>query len=145
MWSDDDGPYNGQHYNLARTLNSPQTITRPHPPIMIGGAGEKKTLKLVARYGRRATFLGRRMSRTSSRCCGAHCVTEGRSYDEIEKGVILRFDVGERGERAGELVEELQKSAALGVQAVSGTLARVSELTPLEVIGKDVIPAIADI
>jgi hypothetical protein len=59
--------------------------------------------------------------------------------------VITRFDVGENGERAGELVEELQNYAALGVEAVSGTLARVSDLTSLEVIGKEVIPAVADL
>ena len=144
MWSDDDGPYNGQYYNLVRTLNSPQTITRPHPPIMIGGAGEKKTLKLVARYAQACNIFGTTDVAHKLEVLRAHCETEGRSYDEIEKGVILRFDVGEKGERAGELVEELEKYAALGVQAVSGTLARVSELTPLEVIGKEVIPAIAD-
>src|SRR5215472_3024757 len=50
MWSDDDGPFDGKHYHLARTLNSPQALSRPHPPILIGGGGEKKTLRLVARY-----------------------------------------------------------------------------------------------
>jgi alkanesulfonate monooxygenase SsuD/methylene tetrahydromethanopterin reductase-like flavin-dependent oxidoreductase (luciferase family) len=145
MWSDNDGPYSGQYFNLARTLNSPQTLTRPHPPIMIGGAGEKKTLKLVARYAQACNIFGTTDVAHKLEVLRAHCETEGRSYDEIEKGVILRFDVGEKGERAGELVEELEKYAALGVQAVSGTLARVSELTPLEVIGKEVIPAIADL
>src|SRR5674476_345891 len=50
MWSDNDGPFEGKHYRLDRTLNSPQALSRPHPPILIGGAGEKKTLRLVARY-----------------------------------------------------------------------------------------------
>ena len=50
MWSADDGPYAGRHYGLTRTLNSPQPISRPHPPILIGGGGEKKTLRLVAQY-----------------------------------------------------------------------------------------------
>jgi F420-dependent oxidoreductase-like protein len=145
MWSDDDGPYNGQYFNLARTLNSPQTLTRPHPPIMIGGAGEKKTLKLVARYAQGCNIFGTTDVAHKLEVLRRHCETEGRSYDEIEKGVITRFDVGENGERAGELVEELERYAALGVQAVSGTLARVSDLTPLEVIGKEVIPAIADL
>src|SRR6266567_5314784 len=50
MWSGDEGPFDGKHYRLARTLNSPQSLSRPHPPILIGGSGEKKTLRLVARY-----------------------------------------------------------------------------------------------
>src|SRR5580700_7014141 len=50
MWSDSQAPFDGKHYQLARTLNSPQSLSRPHPPILIGGAGEKKTLLLVARY-----------------------------------------------------------------------------------------------
>jgi len=112
---------------------------------MSGGAGEKKTLKLVARYAQACNIFGTTDVAHKLEVLRAHCESESRSYDEIEKGVILRFDVGDRGERAGELVEELQKYAALGVQAVSGTLARVSELTPLEVIGKEVIPAIADL
>src|SRR5882672_9884314 len=51
MWSGNDGPYKGKHYQLAETLNSPQVLSKPHPPILIGGAGEKKTLRLVAQYG----------------------------------------------------------------------------------------------
>src|SRR5579862_1201645 len=50
MWGDDEGPYQGQYYQLGRTLNSPQALTKPHPPILIGGSGEKKTLRLVAQY-----------------------------------------------------------------------------------------------
>src|SRR3954452_16596084 len=50
MWSDYESPYRGRHYQLERTLNSPQALTRPHPPILIGGSGEKKTLRLVAKY-----------------------------------------------------------------------------------------------
>lgn len=145
MWSDDDGPFNGHHYSLGRTLNSPQTISRPHPPILIGGAGEKKTLRLVARYAQACNIFGRTDVAHKLDVLRAHCEAEGRPYNEIEKGVILTFDVGEKGERAGQLVEELQSYAALGVQAAVGTVPRVSELTPLEVIGKEVIPAIADI
>ena len=50
MWSDDNGPFEGRHYQLAETINSPQPLSAPHPPIMIGGGGEKKTLRLVAKY-----------------------------------------------------------------------------------------------
>src|SRR6202050_761076 len=50
MWSDSEAPYEGKHYHLERTLNSPQPLTRPRPPILIGGGGERKTLRLVAKY-----------------------------------------------------------------------------------------------
>ena len=57
MWSDDDGPYEGAYYHLAETICSPPPLTRPHPPIMIGGSGEQKTLRLVAQYARRVQPL----------------------------------------------------------------------------------------
>ena len=79
---------------------------------MIGGAGEKKTLKLVARYAQACNIFGTTDVAHKLEVLRAHCETEGRSYDEIEKGVITRFDVGEKGERAGELVEELERYAA---------------------------------
>ena len=50
MWSDDNGPFDGKHYQLAETINSPQPLRQPHPPIMVGGGGERKTLRLVAKY-----------------------------------------------------------------------------------------------
>src|SRR5512143_1590563 len=50
MWSENNGPYQGKYYQLAETINSPQPLTKPHPPILIGGGGEKKTLRLVAQY-----------------------------------------------------------------------------------------------
>ena len=70
MWSDDDGPFDGKHYHLARTLNSPQPLTRPRPPILIGGGGEKKTLRLVAQYADSCNiaFYNPDEGRTSLRC-----------------------------------------------------------------------------
>ena len=76
MWSDDNGPFEGKHYRLAETINSPQPLRKPHPPIMVGGGGEKKTLRLVAKYADACNvFAGPApvptWSRTSSRCCGS--------------------------------------------------------------------------
>jgi alkanesulfonate monooxygenase len=145
MWSDDDGPFNGRHYHLARTLNSPQPVSRPHPPILIGGSGEKKTLRLVARYAQACNVFGGPDVARKFDVLRAHCEAEGRSYDEIEKTVLYNFDVGDKGERAERVVEDLGRLAALGAQAAVGSVPGVSGLTPLEVIGREVIPAIADL
>jgi alkanesulfonate monooxygenase len=145
MWGESDGPFHGQHYDLTRTLNVPQAISRPHPPILIGGTGEKKTLKLVARYAQACNVFGSADVAHKFEVLRAHCEAEGRPYDDIEKTVTYNFDVGKKGERAGEVVEDLSRFASLGAQAVIGSVPRVSEIAPLEVIGKEVIPAIANL
>ena len=90
MWSDDDGPYAGKHYRLGRTLNSPQPLTRPHPPILIGGTGERVLLKLVARHADmwNASASAPRM-RELIDLIRRHGDTVGRDTDQIEKTVLM--------------------------------------------------------
>ena len=93
MWSDDDGPYDGKHYQLAETICSPQPIQQPRPPILIGGSGERKTLRLVAQYADACNLFAADADdgrRTSSTCCARHCDDVGRDYDEIEKTILGR-------------------------------------------------------
>jgi F420-dependent oxidoreductase-like protein len=143
MWRGDETPYHGRHYQLERPLNSPQALSKPHPPIMIGGSGERKTLRFVARYAQACNlFPGPDLARKLD-VLRAHCEAEGRDYDEIVKTVYYRFDVGERGERAGQVADELAGLAAMGFQAAIGQVARVSEIEPLKVIGSQIIPAVA--
>ena len=143
MWRGDESPYRGKHYRLERPLNSPQALSQPHPPIMIGGSGEQKTLRLVARYAQACNlFPGPDLARKLD-VLRAHCESEGRDYDDIEKTCYFIFDVGEKGERAGQIVDELGALAEMGFQAAIGAVARVWEVTPLEVIGTEVIPAVA--
>ena len=85
MWRGDESPYRGQHYQLDRLLNSPQALTRPHPPIMIGGGGEKKTLRLVARYADACNLFPSPDLARKLDVLRAHCEAEGRDYDEIAK------------------------------------------------------------
>ncbi|MEU7620674.1 LLM class F420-dependent oxidoreductase [Micromonospora rifamycinica] len=91
MWSDDNGPFEGRHYRLAETLNSPQPLRRPHPPIMIGGSGEKKTLLLVARYADACNLFGSSPAEVAHKLdvLRGHCAAEGRDYDAIDKTVIM--------------------------------------------------------
>ena len=145
MWQGDESPYRGKHYDLDRPLNRPQAVTSPHPPIMIGGSGERKTLRLVARYAQACNlFPGPQLPRKLD-VLRAHCEAVGRDYDEIEKTVIYRFDVGERGERAAEITDQLGAFAELGISMAIGGLAGVWSLQPLEVMGSEVIPAVASL
>jgi F420-dependent oxidoreductase-like protein len=91
MWSDDNGPYEGKHYKLAETLNSPPAIQRPRPSLMIGGGGEKKTLRLVARYADTCNLTSAEPEVVAHKLevLKGHCETEGRDYDEIEKTILV--------------------------------------------------------
>src|SRR6516165_6729742 len=111
MWSDDDGPYAGRHYRLARTLNSPQPLTHPHPPILIGGAGETKTLRLVAQYAQACNLSAGPELEHKLDVLRGHCDSVGRDYQEIQKTVIGPLDPGPEGEHVDELVESMHRLA----------------------------------
>jgi len=144
MWSGEEKPYAGVHYQLGRTLNSPQSLTRPHPPILIGGGGEKKTLLMVARYAQACNlFPGPELPHKLD-VLREHCEREGRNYDDIEKTVVFPFDVGSDGERVEQTLEGLRALADLGVQVAHGRVEAVQDIRPLEVIGEHVVPAVAD-
>ncbi len=145
MWSDEDGPYQGKHYRLERTLNSPQSLSRPHPPILIGGAGERKTLRLVAQYADACNIFDTPELAHKLQVLRGHCERLGRDYEEIEKTAQLRFDLGPRGERVQQTVEHLHELAELGIEVAHGTLANVSRPGTLELMGERVIPAVADL
>ncbi|HKT01774.1 MAG TPA: LLM class F420-dependent oxidoreductase [Rugosimonospora sp.] len=143
MWSGDDKPYHGRHYQLERPLNSPQSLTRPHPPIMIGGSGERKTLRLVARYADACNLFPAPDVAHKLDVLREHCAREGRDYDSIRKTAYYRFDVGPDGERVGQTIEDLQRLAGLGFDLALGQVVDVFSVTPLEIIGRDVIPAVS--
>jgi F420-dependent oxidoreductase-like protein len=143
MWAGDETPYDGKLFHLERPMNSPQALTKPHPPIMIGGGGEKKTLRLVAKYAQACNLfagpdLGRKLD-----VLREHCEREGRDYDEIEKTAYYSFNVGAKGERTAETIDELGRLSEQGIQTAIGGVADVSSITPIEVIGNEVIPAVA--
>jgi F420-dependent oxidoreductase-like protein len=142
MWDESEEPYQGKHYRLERPLNRPQPLRRP--PILIGGGGERKTLRLVAQYAQACNlFAGPELERKLD-VLRAHCEAVGRDYDEIEKTVMVPLDPGENGEKVDDLLALLQGMAKLGVREAHGWVPRVSEITPLEIIGSEVIPAAAN-
>jgi F420-dependent oxidoreductase-like protein len=90
MWSDNDGPFTGRHYQLAETLCVPPPISRPHPPVLVGGGGEKRTLLLAARYADACNVFGSSPADVAHKLevLRSHCQAEGRDYDRITKTVL---------------------------------------------------------
>src|SRR5207302_1085109 len=130
---------------LERPLNSPQALTRPHPPILIGGGGEQKTLRLVARYANACNLFPTPDLPHKLDALKRHCDAVGRDYDDITKTCMSRFDPGEDGSKTGELIEHLRRLAAMGIESVFGPVEHADRVTPLEIMGRDVIPAVEEI
>jgi F420-dependent oxidoreductase-like protein len=142
MWRGDESPYRGKHYQLERPLNSPQSLTRPHPPIMIGGGGERKTLRLVAQYADACNLFAGRDEARKLEILRQHCDAVGRDYDTVFKTAYYAFDPAKG---AGQIVDELGALAELGFDAAMGSVAGVWDVTPVEFIGTEIIPVVADL
>ena len=145
MWSDDDSPYNGKHYQLERTLNSPQALTRPHPPILIGGGGERRPCCWSRSTPRPATCSPGPELEHKLDVLRGHCADVGRDYDEIEKTVMGPLDPGPDGENIDGLIDGMQALAALGITHYHGSVPDAASIRPIELLGERVIPVVADL
>ena len=94
MWGEDNGAYSGKHFQLAETFNVPPVVQKPHPPILIGGAGEKKTLRFVAQYAQACNIFadGPEVMKHKLEVLRGHCDAAGTDYDAIEKSMIGSTD-----------------------------------------------------
>jgi F420-dependent oxidoreductase-like protein len=147
MWSGERGderPFEGRHYRLRRALNLPQSLSSPHPPIMIAGEGERKTLRLVARYADACSLRPSPEIPRKLTVLRRHCEEEGRDYEKIEKTCAFAFDVGESGEKVEEVVGQLRWLSGMGIETVIGFVPSVDRISPLEIIGSEIISAVAD-
>jgi F420-dependent oxidoreductase-like protein len=143
MWGDSVEPYAGKHYRLGSTLNSPQSVQRPHPPILIGGGGEKKTLRMVAQYAQACNLFDSPDLAHKLEVLRGHCEALGRDYDEIEKTVMGPVDPGPDGQNVDATLEHLRDLAALGVTHVQMGVGDGSRTDVLELIGEQIIPEAA--
>ena len=118
MWSEDDGPFEGEHYRLAETVNVPPPVQRPHPPILVGGSGERKTLRLVAQYADACNLFaeGVDSARHKLDVLRRHCADVGRDYDEIEKTMV---GSGDPLHDRDAFLAEMREYAALGISLVT--------------------------
>ena len=148
MWHGERGdgqPFAGKHFQLERALNVPQSLTRPHPPILVGGAGEQKTLRFVAQYGDACNLYPTPELPRKLEVLRRHCEEEGRDYDAIEKTCTIHFDVGDNGAKSDDQIAELRRLAGLGIQTAIGIVHGPRPIGTLEIVGTVVIPAVADV
>lgn len=150
MWSGEVKPFNGRYYQLAETLCSPMPLSRPHPPILIGGNGEKKTLRLVARYADACNVSpakGLEVLKHKLDVLREHCATEGRPYDAIEKTVLTHLKVSRDGTNGTmtptQLIERFHEWSELGITHVMCGMMNIYEEGSLELLGDEVIPVVS--
>jgi F420-dependent oxidoreductase-like protein len=155
MWRGERAPFTGKHYQLAETLCSPLPLSRPHPPVLIGGQGEKRTLRLVALYGDACNIGlsfdddGVALARHKFAVLRAHCEREDRDYDAIEKTVlsVLWLSREERPRGAwmtpARAAEQIARFAEAGVDHVIISLPGIERPETLELFAQEVMPAVA--
>ncbi|MFW5692183.1 MAG: LLM class F420-dependent oxidoreductase [Chloroflexota bacterium] len=140
MWSDHNGPFVGEHYRLQETINEPQPLSQPYPPIMVGGMGEKKTLRLVAQYADASNFdtgIGLDGLKHKLNVLREHCDRLGRDYDTIEKTVIHHVP---SLEAIADLPDLCRSWAGIGITHAIFNTPAIETLSPLDQFAAQVIP-----
>lgn len=146
MWSEDNGAFEGKHFQLAETLCVPQTLSKPHPPILIGGMGETKTLRLVAQYADATNLfarMGAEVIRQKLDVLKGHCDRLGRDYDTIEKTTLDTVYLAPGQMTAKDVIDKCRKLADEGIQHALFNMPNTHDITPLEIFGKEIIPAVS--
>jgi alkanesulfonate monooxygenase SsuD/methylene tetrahydromethanopterin reductase-like flavin-dependent oxidoreductase (luciferase family) len=144
MWSDNNGPYEGKHYQLAETICVPQPLQSPRPPILIGGGGEKKTLRLVAKYADACNLFSTSVEDVSRKLdvLRAHCDAEGRDYDAIQKTIVGAVDPS--GD-VREFLSTMEEYAKLGIDLVEVAPAMPDPARFVTQLGEKVVRPLAEI
>jgi len=142
-----EGELRGRHVTATRLLNSPQSLSRPRIPIMIGGGGERKTLRLVARYADACNvFGGPAVISHKFAVLRDHCAAVGRPYAEIERSTLQSVRISATGDEGTDppaaIVERFGELSDAGAQHVIFSVRDLWDRAKLELIGRDVLPAL---
>jgi F420-dependent oxidoreductase-like protein len=143
MWNDDDNEFKGKQFMIPRPINHPQAIQKPHPPILIGGVGEKKTLKFVAQYGDACNLfarLGDDELKRKLEILKEHCKDVGRNYDDIEKTVL---DQVSPNFKAQDVIDSCKKMRELGFTHFIIGIPENTSSDPIKRLAEEVIPKVA--
>jgi len=144
VWSDDRTPFEGRHYTLAEPIIRPQPIARPRPPIMIGGNGERRTLRLVAHYADACNLLVLEPAEVHAKLAvlRQHCAAAGRDYESIERTALDEIDLRRGRMSSADVVARAQAQAEAGIQHWIVNMPDAWNLAYLEQIGDEVVPAV---
>lgn len=149
MWAGDTRAFNGKHYHLERPLNSPQVVQKPHPPILIGGTGERKTLRLVAQYADACNLfarLGKQELQHKLDVLREHCQTLGRPYEQIEKTTLNTMSFSRDGRNGTmtpkQAIEHFAELASMGIDQAIFSMPDVYDIEPFDLLTDEIIPEV---
>lgn len=149
MWSGSTEPFTGKHYQMAETICRPLPVTKPHPPTLVGGGGERKTLRLVAKYAdacNLVAFRGHDELAHKLDVLKGHCEAEGRPYAEVTKTALDLLHVSRDGGNdtmtPSQAIDRLGKLGELGIEETMIKVPNLAELDVFDLFGAEVIPAV---
>jgi F420-dependent oxidoreductase-like protein len=148
MWSGKSAKYEGKHYQLAETLCVPQPLARPRPPILIGGMGEQKTLRLVAQYADACnlfTHAGVAQVKHKLEVLRRHCDALGRDYARIEKTSLATLTLSEDAASIDAAIATCRELAAAGIQHAIFNMPNVHAVKPVELLARRLLPEVRGI
>ena len=148
MWSPNNGPFHGTHLHLEETLCEPQPVASPHPPIMIGGSGEQKTLRFVAKYADACNIHGGPQLAHKLDVLKRHCDDLGRDYAEIEKTTMIfagrSFDGAHQDRPASDVLADIRAQAELGVDQVIMKLPALEDAETMRRLAEEIVPVVSE-
>jgi len=147
LWNSEETSFEGQHFSAPAITNNPRPLSKPHPRIMIGGMGPKKTLRMVAQYADACNIFegaGTKNMQKALDTLKAHCKKLGRDYDTIEKTSLGTVHLSEK-DTVGGIIRHIKELSAMGFTHTIFNMPDVYKITPLETFAKEIIPAVAEL
>ena len=145
LWAGDETSFTGKHVAAPAITNNPRPLSTPHPRIMIGGTGPKKTLRMVAQYGDACNigdWVGAENMQKALDDLKGHCAALGRDYNTVEKTSLGTVHLS-GGDTVDGVIDRIKALAAMGFTHAIFNVPDVYKITPLETFGKEIIPAVA--
>ena len=147
IWAGDEIAFEGQHFSAPAITNNPHPLSNPHPRILVGGTGPKKTLRMVAQYGDACNigdWVGNENMQKALDTLKAHCDNLGRDYDTIEKTTLCTVNLS-GDDTAASIIKRIEQLSQMGFTHAIFNMPDVYKITPLEAFAKEIIPAVADL